>query len=209
MRTEIKDSAAEVRSVSSDTLAAGFQAYERHEAIIAEPGTEKATTIKVDVLRAGAVVGVLPIDVVAQRVVLIRQFRYAAHLATGRGMLVEIVAGRVEPGEDPKTAAARECFEEIGVAPSRLISLYRSMPSPGITDEIATLYVAFVDSASIAAAGGLAVEQESTHPFHATFDEAIAALDDGTVVNSFLIQSLQWLAINRTKLPMLAIETTK
>lgn len=209
MTTEIEDRAAEVQSGSSDTLAAGFQAYERHEATVAEPGAKKATAIKVDMLRAGAVVGVLPIDLGARCVVLLRQFRYAAHLATGRGMLVEMVAGRVEPFEDPAAAAARECIEEIGVAPSRLVKLYRSMPSPGITDEIATLYAAFVDSASIAARGGLAAEHESTHPFRATFDEAIAALNQGTVVNSLLIQGLQWLALNRARLPMLATEVAE
>ncbi len=52
-----------------------------------------------DVLIASKVAVVMPIDLARQEIVLIRQFRLAAHLANGRGDLVEFVAGRVEPGE--------------------------------------------------------------------------------------------------------------
>lgn len=52
-----------------------------------------------DVLIAGKVVVVMPIDVARQKIVLIRQFRLPAHIANGRGDLVEFVAGRVELNE--------------------------------------------------------------------------------------------------------------
>src|SRR2546427_10487826 len=43
-------------------------------------------------------------------IVLIQQFRHAAN-----GPLIEIPAGRLNPGEDPQECARRELLEEVGV----------------------------------------------------------------------------------------------
>src|SRR5213596_2743219 len=48
-------------------------------------------------------------------VLLIRQYRYAAG-----GPLLEIPAGRLEPGEEPAQCAQRELREEIGVTAARV-----------------------------------------------------------------------------------------
>jgi ADP-ribose pyrophosphatase len=153
-----------------------------------------------DVLRVGGVIAVLAIDLDRDIVVLIRQFRVAAHLATGRGEMVEIVAGHVETGEDEVTAARRECLEEIGVAPSRLLPLFRFMPAPGSSDELATLYLGVVDSAVVLERAGAASEYEDTRPIRVSIADALAALAAGTFVNAFAITALQWLALNRERL---------
>lgn len=203
--TEIADAAVPVEERGVSLLGSGFQRYERHSTVSREPGGPvEGIRRDADILRAGQVVGVLPIDLKAGKVVLLRQFRYAAHLATGRGMLVEMIAGRVDKNECPEDAARRECVEEIGVSPRRLVRLFRSMPSPGLTDEIATLFAASVDSDAIAAQAGLADEYEHILPFTASFDAALGAIERGAVTNSLLIQGLQWLAINRGRLHTLA-----
>jgi 8-oxo-dGTP pyrophosphatase MutT (NUDIX family) len=46
----------------------------------------------------------------------------------------EIPGGRVEPGEDPAEAAAREVLEETGWRPGPLHHLLDIRPSPGLTD---------------------------------------------------------------------------
>ena len=153
-----------------------------------------------DVLRVGGVIAVLAVDPQRDTVVLIRQFRVAAHLATGRGEMVEIVAGHVEKGEDEAAAARRECLEEIGIAPSRLVPLFRFMPAPGSTDELATLYLGVVDSAVVAERAGAAHENENTRPMRIPIDDALAALAAGAFVNAFAITALQWLALNRGRL---------
>lgn len=185
--------------LSSQLLAKGFLPYERHLVDVGDPDA-----MKVDVLRGGHVVGVLPIDLSRGGVVLLRQFRYPAQLAAGRGDLVEMVAGRVEPGESPKTAAGRECLEEIGTAPTALAEMFSSMPSPGITDEIATLYAGFVDSSKIIPLGGTD-PHEHIRPRFVTFGAALEALDRGAFLNGLLIQGLYWLAVNRARLPALAV----
>jgi ADP-ribose pyrophosphatase len=64
-------------------------------------------------------------------VVLIRQFRHSI----GRE-LWELPAGRVEPGESAESAAARECEEEIALAPGRLERIRDVFPAPGFCDEV-------------------------------------------------------------------------
>jgi ADP-ribose pyrophosphatase len=94
-------------------------------------------------------------------VVLIRQFRLAAHLAAGLGELIEIVAGHVERGEVPQQAAARECVEEIGVEPRSLHPLFSFLPAPGLNDEYATMFLAIVDSTKVPERAG--AEHEGGH----------------------------------------------
>lgn len=72
-----------------------------------------------------------------RRVILIRQFRYAA----GEQML-EVPAGTIDPGESPEETARRELAEETGYHPQTLTKLAEFFPSPGILTELMHLYLA-------------------------------------------------------------------
>jgi ADP-ribose pyrophosphatase len=61
---------------------------------------------------------------------LITQYRYAAD-----GPLIEIPAGRLNPGEDPQVCARRELLEEVGVKAGRVERLTTIWTTPGFTDE--------------------------------------------------------------------------
>lgn len=63
-------------------------------------------------------------------VLLIQQYRYAAS-----GTLIEIPAGRLNPGEDPAVCARRELLEEVGVKAGRVERLTTIWTTPGFTDE--------------------------------------------------------------------------
>lgn len=198
----LADAPADVEVGVPAALGDGFRPYERYHAVLrASDGSAVRQTV--DVLRGGAVVGVLGFDPERGLVVLIRQFRLPAHLATGRGEMVEIVAGRVEAGEDAHGAAVRECLEEIGIAPRALIPMLAFLPTPGITDEAAQLFLGLLDSAHLPARAGAEAEVEVTHPFTATIDDALAALHGDRCANGYLIIALQWLALNRARLPQL------
>ena len=153
-----------------------------------------------DVLHGGKVVAVLPVDLARDEIVLIRQFRLPAHLANGRGDLVEIVAGRVEAGETLIDAARRECTEEIGVAPTALVELFSYLTTPGITDEEVTVFLAAVDAARVPERSGAAAEGEQIVTIRVSIDEAIAALNRTRMRNGPLLIALQWLALNRGRL---------
>jgi ADP-ribose pyrophosphatase len=196
----LADAAVEVTLSGPLTLADGFLPYQRYRATVLGPDGAPVTQTR-DLLRGGRVVAVLPVDLGHGEIVLIRQFRLAAHLATGKGELVEIVAGRVEGNESMADAARRECLEEIGVAPMRLIELFSFFPTPGLTDELATVFLAVVDASAVPERAGAAAEAEDTRPLRVDIDRAIAALAEGKISNGLLIIALQWLALNRERLP--------
>lgn len=200
----LADGTADATVSAPELIAKGFRALERYAVTLRTD--EGALSFMRDVLRAGRVVGVLPVDPPRREVILIRQFRLPAHLVYGKGELVEIVAGYVDPGETPEHAAARECVEEIGVAPAAIHELFSFMPAPGLSDEHATMYLAIVDAARVCARAGAAHETEDTRPMRVDFDTAIAALDRGEVRNGYLIQALQWLARNRQRLDQFIAE---
>jgi ADP-ribose pyrophosphatase len=63
-------------------------------------------------------------------VLLIQQYRYATD-----GTVIEIPAGRLNPGEDPRVCAQRELLEEVGVKAGRVERLTTIWTTPGFTDE--------------------------------------------------------------------------
>jgi len=54
----------------------------------------------------------------------------------------EIPAGRIDPGETPRDAAARETLEETGWEPSSLRPLVRFQPTNGLSDQVFHIFVA-------------------------------------------------------------------
>jgi len=70
-------------------------------------------------------------------VALVRQYRHA----TGKELL-ELAAGGIEKGEDPKNGAARELEEEIGVTAEKLELLCSVYVSPGFLSEKMHIYMA-------------------------------------------------------------------
>ncbi len=71
------------------------------------------------------------------KVLLVRQYRYAYGES-----IYEIPAGKLEKGEDPVKAAARELEEEGGVLADELRLLYVVYPTPGYTNERIYVYEA-------------------------------------------------------------------
>jgi len=64
------------------------------------------------------------------RILLIQQYRHAT-----RQYLWELVAGRMDHGETPKVAAARELIEETGYRAKRLRVFLDVFPTPGFLEE--------------------------------------------------------------------------
>ena len=109
------------------------------------------------------------------RVLLIRQFRPAV----GREVL-EIPAGRLEPGEAPEVCARRELEEETGWRAGRVAPLGQTLSSVGFCDERIHLFLA--DQLQPVPAAPEA--DEFIEPVRFTFDEALAAVANGTLVDA-------------------------
>lgn len=199
---ELADRRADVTLSAPKLLAKGYRDYRRYH--VALTGADGAPVAEQrDVIAGGKVVVLLPLDLARNEIVLIRQFRLAAHLANGKGELVEIVAGRVEPGETLEQAARRECMEEIRVAPSALAALFTYLTSPGITDEEVTVFVAAVDAAQVPPRVVNPVERERIETLRVPIDAALAGLAEGRMRSGPLVIALQWLALNRTRVAAL------
>lgn len=77
------------------------------------------------------------VPVIEGEILMVRQYRYA----TG-GWLLEIPAGKLDPGETPKSCAFREVEEETGYQPTDLQPLGWIWTSPGFLDEKIWLFLA-------------------------------------------------------------------
>lgn len=88
------------------------------------------------VVRHPGGVGVLPLHEDGT-VTLIRQLRPAVD-----DMLLEIPAGRLDPGEEPSACGRRELTEETGLTAERFESLGTILTSPGVFDEQIHLFLA-------------------------------------------------------------------
>jgi ADP-ribose pyrophosphatase len=197
-RRELADLPADILLSRPQLLAKAYRDYHRY--IVTLKDNDSPVVQQRDVLIAGKVVVVIPIDVARQEIVLIRQFRLPAHLANGRGNLVEFVAGRVEAGESLIEAARRECTEEIGVAPEKLVDLFTFLSTPGVTDEEITIFVAAVDAAKVREGTLITPDGEQLYVHRVSIDTAVGALDRHAVHGSPLIIGLQWLALNQGRI---------
>ncbi len=72
-----------------------------------------------------------------KEMILIKQFRKPAE-----EVLLEIPAGKLEPGEDPKECGLRELKEETGYTCEKIEFLSLFYTSPGFSDEKIYLYLA-------------------------------------------------------------------
>lgn len=71
------------------------------------------------------------------KLVLVEQYRKALERS-----IIEIPAGKIDPGEEPLTTALRELEEETGYGSRDLTYLQSFATSPGFADEIVHVYLA-------------------------------------------------------------------
>lgn len=89
-----------------------------------------------EVVRHSGGVGIVALSE-NDEVFLVNQFRYPY-----KSELLEIPAGKLNPGENPLECGKRELREETGATASEYTSLGRLFPSPGYTNEIIYMYLA-------------------------------------------------------------------
>jgi ADP-ribose pyrophosphatase len=127
-----KRKAQKARVTRSKTIYSGPVFGIRRDELV-EPGGVRTT--REVITHSGSVV-VLPV-LPDGRVLLIRQYRHAA-----RQFLWELVAGRIDEGESPRKAAARELIEETGYRAKRFRIFMDFFPSPGFLEEKMFIFLA-------------------------------------------------------------------
>ena len=89
-----------------------------------------------EIVRHPGAAVIVPVDDQG-RVTLVRQYRYVCN-----EWLLEVPAGKLDPGEEPEACAKRELPEETGLVAGKLKSLGTIYPTPGFCDEKLWLYLA-------------------------------------------------------------------
>lgn len=97
---------------------------------------ENSSYTEREIVRHNGGVAVLAIDD-EDNVLFVRQFRYPYG-----EVLLELPAGKLNPGEDPAVCGLRELEEETGYTAEEFKLLGEIYPTPGYTDEHLYLYVA-------------------------------------------------------------------
>ena len=123
---------SEAKILSTRTAYKGGHIQVREDRVIEPAGHECSREI---VVHPGAVCIVA--RPTPEDVILIRQYRHA----TGRE-LVEIPAGTLHAGEDPRECAIRELEEEAGYRAASMVERGRFWTTPGFTTEFMYLYEA-------------------------------------------------------------------
>jgi ADP-ribose pyrophosphatase len=139
----------------------------------------------------GDAVAVLIYDDATQRVLLIKQFRYAVYVNTGDGWLTECIAGMMEENEAPLEVAHREVFEETGLQLKSAELLAHYFFSPGGCSDRVHLYLGKVeDPRQPVGTGGLEHEGEEIQSQWVPFKEALQSVDEGKIVDAKTIIGL-------------------
>ncbi|MFJ5955937.1 NUDIX domain-containing protein [Paenarthrobacter sp. NPDC092416] len=139
---------------------------------------------------------VLVYDPLRRTVLLTRQFRFPAYV-NGHvdGMLVEAAAGLLDD-DAPDDAIRREAMEELGVTVGELRHVFDLYMSPGSVTERVHFYVAaFAATDKIGPGGGLVDDGEDIEVLEVPFEEALAMISDGRIVDGKTVILLQWAAI--------------
>jgi ADP-ribose pyrophosphatase len=136
-----------------------------------------------DIVRPPDAVAVVPIDDVG-RLYLVRQYRPAIQRA-----IYEIPAGIIDPGERPAATARRECEEEIGLRPRRLVKLCRFYSAVGFSTGSIQLFLA---QGLLAGRGGHtdATEFVQVHPI--PFEEAVHWVLANRIIDAKSIIGILW-----------------
>lgn len=119
-------------------------------------------------------------------VVLVKQHRYPTH-GKVTSDIFEIVAGKMDEGEDPNQTAIREVEEEIGykIQEGSLIFSSSFFASPGYSSEIVHLYVARVTNEDrVSKGGGVEGEHENIEIHHIPAPEFFKMFGKGEIIDS-------------------------
>lgn len=131
-----------------------------------------------------------------RRVVLVRQFRFPCFVNGHDGMLIEAPAGLLDQAT-PEERIRAEAEEETGYRISDVRKVFEAFMSPGSVTEKLHFFVAEYDaSQKISDGGGLIGEGEDIEVLELPFDEAMAMVRRGEIVDGKTIMLLQYAAMH-------------
>lgn len=139
----------------------------------------------------GATIGLYNLG--KRTVILTRQFRLPAFVNEHNGYLIETAAGLLD-NASPEERIRLEAEEETGYRVKSVSKVYEAFMSPGSVTERLHFFVGeYHPEDRISAGGGLAEEGEDIEVLELPFDEALAMIEDGRIMDGKTIILLQYL----------------
>lgn len=120
----------EEKTLKSETIYQGAIINLRRDKVTVQGGTSYREIIEHN---GGAVIAALTED---KKLVMVRQYRKPADK-----VMLEVPAGKIDPGEKPLEAAVRELKEETGYTAEKVEFLTQFYPSVGYSEEVLYLYL--------------------------------------------------------------------
>lgn len=118
------------------------------------------------------------------RIPFVRQLRYPM-----QRQLLELPAGKLDGGEKPAAAAARELEEETGLRPGQLEHLFSFYSTPGFCDEILHLY--YCNQMQVVEPNPEFDEDISIEMYR--LEEALELCQSGQIVDAKTLVAIFWL----------------
>jgi len=153
-------------------------------------------TQKREIFERGNAAALLPYNLARRSVVLVRQFRYPAYLNGYDDLLIEAAAGLLDD-ETPEARIRAEAEEETGYRLGEVRKIFEAFTSPGAVTEKIHFFVAEYDpTMKVGSGGGLASEGEDIEVLELAFEQALAMIGDGRIVDAKTIMLLQYAALH-------------
>lgn len=161
-----------------------------------------------EVFERGHAASVIPYDADLDKIVLIEQFRVGAFAALASPWfnekdspwLIELIAGIIDPGENPTEVVRREAVEEAGCTVGEIVPACRYLVTPGASSESMHIFVAQADLSNVGGIHGLSDEHENIRVMAVDAEQAFKWVDEGRIANSMALIGLYWFRQHREAL---------
>ena len=177
--------------LESETVYQGFLKLVRYKLKHSLFGGGWSKPIIREVVERQHAVAVLMHDTKRDEIILVEQFRIGA-LNSNNPWVLELVAGLVEPGENPEDVARREAAEESGAVIKELKKIAHYYSSAGGSNEVTTIFCAETDTSEIGGVYGLDTENEDILVHKLSSHDFIAKLNTGEFNVASLVIAAQW-----------------
>lgn len=124
------------------------------------------------------------------KIVVVRQFRKALEKT-----IIEIPAGKLEAGEQPKASAHRELEEETGYIAKEMTYITTFYTSPGFADELVHMYVAKNLDIGVVNRD----DDEFMDVLTITLEEAKALIQSGDICDAKTMYAVQYVELHSNK----------
>ncbi len=142
---------------------------------------------------------ILLYNTLQRTVLLIRQFRMPTFVNGHDGYLIETAAGLLD-NASPEERIRLEVEEETGYRVGHVEKIYSAFMSPGsVTERIHFFIGEYQPADRVGEGGGLEHEGEDIQVLELGFDEAIAMVGRGEIVDGKTIMLLQYLELRLLK----------